>query len=57
MAACDHLCAILCLYFIRDIFYDSLRKQKPLLAIFLATVAGAGISYLAIHILPNIPGW
>jgi lipopolysaccharide exporter len=48
---------LLCLYFIRDIFHDSLREvQKPLLAIFLATVAGAGISYLVIHILPNIPG-
>lgn len=48
---------LLCLYFIRDIFHNSLREvQKPLLAIFLATVAGAGISYLVIHILPNIPG-
>lgn len=48
---------ILCLYFIHDIFHDSLREvRKPLFAILLATVAGSGISYLAIHILPNIPG-
>jgi hypothetical protein len=48
---------ILCLYFIRDIFHDSLKEvRKPLLVILLATLAGSGISYLAIHILPNIPG-
>lgn len=48
---------ILCLYFIRDIFHEPLREaMKPLLAIFLATVAGSGISYLTIHIFPNIPG-
>jgi O-antigen/teichoic acid export membrane protein len=48
---------ILCLYFIRSIFHDPLREaRKPLLAIFLATIAGAGISYVAIHLLPNIPG-
>lgn len=47
----------LCLYFIRDIFRDPLKDaQKPLLAVFLATLAGAGISYVAIHLLPNIPG-
>lgn len=48
---------ILCLYFIQDIFEGSLMKaRRPLIAIFLATIAGAGISYLAIHALPNIPG-
>jgi lipopolysaccharide exporter len=48
---------ILCLYFIRDIFHDPLREvRKPLFAIFLATLAGAGISYLVIHVIPNIPG-
>lgn len=48
---------ILCLYFIQDIFQGSLMKaRRPLIAIFLATIAGAGISYLAIHALPNIPG-
>jgi PST family polysaccharide transporter len=48
---------ILCLYFIRNIFHDSLREaRKPLTAILLATLAGAGISYVIIHILPNIPG-
>ena len=48
---------ILCLYFIREIFNDPLYEaRKLLLAIFLATVAGAGISFLAIHILPSIPG-
>jgi lipopolysaccharide exporter len=48
---------ILCLYFIQDIFQGSLMKaRRPLIAIFLATIAGAGISYLAIHVLPNIPG-
>jgi O-antigen/teichoic acid export membrane protein len=48
---------ILCLYFIQDIFHNSLAEvRKPLLAILLATVAGAGISYLAIHVLPNIMG-
>jgi lipopolysaccharide exporter len=48
---------ILCLYFIQDIFHNSLKQvRKPLLAILVATVAGAAISYLAIHILPNISG-
>jgi O-antigen/teichoic acid export membrane protein len=48
---------ILCLYFIQDIFHNSLKEvRKPLLAILIATVAGAAISYLAIHVLPNIPG-
>jgi lipopolysaccharide exporter len=48
---------ILCLYFIRDIFSDPLKEAlRPLFAIFLATLAGAGISYTAIHLLPNIPG-
>jgi O-antigen/teichoic acid export membrane protein len=48
---------ILCLYFIQDIFHDPLREvRKPLVAIFLATLAGAGISYLVIHVIPNIPG-
>lgn len=48
---------ILCLYFIQDIFHNSLKEvRKPLLAILVATIAGAAISYLAIHVLPNIPG-
>lgn len=48
---------ILCLYFIQDIFHDPLKQlRRPVLAVFLATAAAAGISYLAIHILPNIPG-
>ena len=48
---------ILCLYFIQDIFHNTLKEvRKPLLAILVATVAGAAISYLAIHVLPNIPG-
>ena len=48
---------ILCLYFIQDIFHNSLKEvRKPLLAILVATVAGAAISYLAIHVLPNISG-
>ena len=48
---------ILCLYYIQDTFHDSLKEvRRPLLAIFLATLAGAGISYLAIHALPNILG-
>jgi|RhiMetdeSRZDD1v2_1073273.scaffolds.fasta_scaffold62201_4 lipopolysaccharide exporter len=48
---------ILCLYFIQDIFHNSLKQvRKPLLAILVATVAGAAISYLAIHIFPNISG-
>jgi O-antigen/teichoic acid export membrane protein len=48
---------ILCLYFIQDIFHNSLKEvRKPLLAILVATVAGAAISYLAIRVLPNIPG-
>lgn len=47
----------LCLYFIQSILPEPLREaHKPLLAIFLATLAGAGISYGAIHLLPNIPG-
>lgn len=48
---------ILCLYFLRNIFREPLTEaSKSLAAIFLATVAGAGISYLAIQALPNIPG-
>jgi O-antigen/teichoic acid export membrane protein len=48
---------ILCLYFIQDIFHNSLKDvRKPLLAILFATTAGTGISYLAIHVLPNIVG-
>lgn len=48
---------ILCLYFIQDIFHNSFKEvRKLLLAILIATVAGAAISYLAIQILPNIPG-
>ena len=48
---------ILCLYFIQDIFHNSLKQiRKPLIAILVATVAGAAISYLAIHVLPNISG-
>jgi lipopolysaccharide exporter len=48
---------ILCLYFIQDIFHDPMKEtRKPLLAIFLATAAGMGISYLAISFSPNIPG-
>ena len=48
---------LLCLYFIQDIFHDPLKEtRRPLVAILLSTVAGAGISYLAIQILPNIPG-
>lgn len=48
---------ILCLYFIHDIFHEPLKEVwKPLLAIFFGTLAGAGVSYIAISILPNIPG-
>ena len=48
---------ILCLYFIQDIFHNSLKDvRKPLLAILVATVAGAAISYLVIRVLPNILG-
>ena len=48
---------ILCLYFIRDIFHNPLiEARRPLLAIFIATVAGMGISYLSIQLLPNIAG-
>jgi O-antigen/teichoic acid export membrane protein len=48
---------ILCLYFIQDIFHDALKEvRKPLFAILIATIVAAGISSLAIRILPNIPG-
>jgi O-antigen/teichoic acid export membrane protein len=48
---------ILCLYYIRDIFHDPLiDAKKPLLAIFLAMLAGAAAAYLVISLLPNIPG-
>lgn len=48
---------ILCLYFIQDIFHNSLKEvRKPLLVILVATAAGAAISHLAIRVLPNIPG-
>ena len=48
---------VLCLYFIRDIFQGSMQEaRKPLLAIFVATLAGSGVAYLAIQVLPNIPG-
>lgn len=48
---------ILCLYFIQNIFHNTLGEvRKPFIAILLATIAGAGISYLAIHALPTIVG-
>jgi O-antigen/teichoic acid export membrane protein len=48
---------ILCLYFIQDIFHNPLKEvRKPLLAILLGTIAGASVSYIAISMLPNIPG-
>lgn len=48
---------ILCLYFIRNIFHEPLNEaRKPLIAIFLAMIAGAAIAYLMILALPNIPG-
>jgi lipopolysaccharide exporter len=48
---------VLCLYFIQDIFHNSLKEvRRPLLAILIATVAGAASSYLTIRVLPNIPG-
>jgi PST family polysaccharide transporter len=48
---------VLCLYFVQDIFHNSLREiRRPLLAILFATATGAGISYLAIYVFPNIPG-
>lgn len=48
---------ILCLYFIRDIFHNPMQEaRKPLFAILLATLAGAGGSYATIHVLPNIAG-
>jgi O-antigen/teichoic acid export membrane protein len=51
------LVQILSLYFIRDIFHAPLREaHKPMFAIFLAMIAGAGTSYAVIFLLPNIPG-
>ena len=48
---------ILCVYFIWDIFHDPLKDaRKPLFAIFIATLAGAGIAYTIISLLPNIVG-
>ena len=48
---------ILCLHFIWDIFRAHMRDVgKPLFAILLATLAGAGVSYVVIRILPNIAG-
>jgi O-antigen/teichoic acid export membrane protein len=48
---------LLCLSFIRRTFNDPFQGIiKPLLVIFIATLTGAGISYMAIHLLPNIPG-
>jgi O-antigen/teichoic acid export membrane protein len=48
---------ILCLYFIRSIFHNSLKEVwKPLIAILLATVVGMSISHLVIQVLPNILG-
>jgi len=47
----------LCLYFIWDIFHNPMQEaRKPLLAIFLATLAGTGASYLVIQFIPNILG-
>jgi O-antigen/teichoic acid export membrane protein len=51
------LIQILCLYFIHDIFQDPLKQlRRPIFAILIATLVGMGISYMAILILPNIPG-
>ena len=48
---------ILCLHFIWDIFRTHMRDVgKPLFAILLATLAGAGVSYVVIRILPNMAG-
>ena len=48
---------ILCMYFIQDIFHGTLKEvRKPLLVILFATVVGAGISYMAIHVLPSVSG-
>ena len=45
------------IHFIWDIFHDPLKDtRKPLIAISIATLAGAGISYLIISLLPNIVG-
>ena len=47
----------LCIYFIWDIFHDPMQETRKLMfAIFLATLAGTGISYLAIQLIPNILG-
>lgn len=49
---------ILCLFFIRNIFHGTLTDvAKPLLAIFLATIAGAAISALVIFVLNNLLGF
>ena len=51
------LVQLLCLYFIRNIFDEPLREvRRPLIAIFLAMLAGAVASYLVIHALPSILG-
>jgi O-antigen/teichoic acid export membrane protein len=48
---------ILCLYFIQDIFHDPLKEaRRPIIAIFSATLAGAGMAYAIINLIPNIFG-
>ena len=48
---------ILCLYFIMAIFQNPLKHvQVLLLPISVATLAGAGVSYGIIHMIPNIVG-
>jgi hypothetical protein len=48
---------ILCIYFIRDNFHGTLKNvAKPMLAIFVSTIAGAGVSALVISMFDTIPG-
>jgi O-antigen/teichoic acid export membrane protein len=51
------LVQLLCFYFIKNIFHDaSLNIKNPLLAIILATIAGASAAALIISRVPNIFG-
>jgi O-antigen/teichoic acid export membrane protein len=48
---------VISLYFIWDIFHDPLREARRSLFVILITVAVSMlVSYLAIHVFPNVPG-
>ena len=51
------LVQLLCMFFIWDIFHDSLQQaRRPLLAVLIATMVGGMVAHIIISILPSILG-